>query len=186
MGAGPTTQHPLGPMSLGSLRFFNDFPKERETEISYQKFSSFPFKSKLEPTSPFHAIASWPFLVIMQARLELSSFPAEVILGVFCSLSAFPDILHLAATCQKHRQIFHDNVSTIYHYVSPMVITCRRYARKLLADQGGALPNEIPTVQDFLQMTRNSIVMEKSVVHFNETVVIKMTHRRRARMLSPT
>ena len=122
----------------------------------------------------------------MQARLEMSSFPAEVILGVFCSLSAFPDILHLAATSQKHRQIFRDNVSTIYHYVSPMAIPCRRYARKLLADQGGSLPNETPTVQDFLQMTRNSIVMEKSVAHFNETVVIKMTHKHRARMLSPT
>ncbi|KAJ5906984.1 uncharacterized protein N7473_003900 [Penicillium subrubescens] len=29
-------------------------------------------------------------------------------------------------------------------------------------------------------MTRNSIAMEKLVVHFNETVVVKMTHRRRA------
>jgi hypothetical protein len=119
----------------------------------------------------------------MHDRVELSSFPPEVILGVFCSVSTFPDILHLAATCQKHRQIFHKNIITIYHRVSPRAVPCRRYARKLLADQGGSLPNETPTVQDFLQMTRNSIVMEKSVEHFNETVVIKMTHPRRIRML---
>jgi hypothetical protein len=89
-------------------------------------------------------------MIIMQARRELSLFPAEVILGIFCSLSTFPDTLHLSATCQKHRQIFHDNVSTIYHYVSPMAIPCRRYARKLLSDQGGSLPNETLTVQNFL------------------------------------
>lgn len=100
----------------------------------------------------------------MHDRAELSSFPAELVLGVFCSLSAFPDVLHLAGACQKHRQIFLDNVTTIYQHVSPRAIPCRRYARKLLADQGGALPNEAPTIQDFLQMTRNSIVVEKSVV----------------------
>lgn len=62
---------------------------------------SFPFGTKLDLTPPFHAIASWP-MIIMQPQFELSSFPAEVILCVFCSLSTFPDILHLAATCQKH------------------------------------------------------------------------------------
>lgn len=186
MGAGPTARHPLGPMSFGSLRFFKTFLKRGKLIYQVQKNFNLPFISKFEPTSPFHAVASWPILIVMQARLELSSCPAEVILGVFCSLSAFPDILHLAATCQNHRQIFHNNVSAIYHCVSPLAIPCRRYARKLLADQGGSLPNEIPTVQDFLQMSRNSIVMEKSVVHFNETVVIKMAHPRRARMLSPT
>lgn len=120
----------------------------------------------------------------MHGRVEISSFPAEVDLDLFCSLSAFPDVLHLAATCQKYRQVFLHNVTTIYQHVSPRAIPCRSSARKLLADQGGALPNEAPTIQDFLRMTRNSIVMEKSVDHFNETVVSKMTHRRRARMFA--
>lgn len=57
VGAGPTTQHPLGPMSLGSLRFVKTFQKREKLKYHIQKFSNFPFKSKLEPTSPFHAIA---------------------------------------------------------------------------------------------------------------------------------
>jgi hypothetical protein len=94
-------------------------------------------------------------------KLELSSLPAEVILSVLCSLSTFPDMLHLAAACQKHRQVFHETVITIYNHVSPRAIPCRRYARRLLVDQGRSLPNETPTVEDLFQMTRNSIVMEK-------------------------
>lgn len=176
MGAAQTSRHPLGPISLASLRSFKNF--KRKIKHHTQKLdNSLPFNSKFKPTSPFQTIASWPLLIIMPDGVELSSVPPEVILGVFCSLSTFPDILHLAAACQKHRQIFHDNVITIYHYVSPRAIPCRRYARKLLED-GGSLSYENPTISDFLQMTRNFVVMEKSIDHFNEKVVAEMTRPR--------
>ena len=122
----------------------------------------------LQPNPHFHTMA------FMHDQSVLSSLPAELILRVFCALSTFPDVLHFAASCQRHRHILHDNVSTIYHHVSPRAIPCRRYARKLLEDQGGSLSYENPTISDFLQMTQNLVVMEKSIDQFNEKVVAEM------------
>lgn len=112
---------------------------------------------------------------------SLSCMPSEVILRCLCSASTFWDVLHSAATCRQQRQIWTDNVNTIYQVVSPRAIQCRRYARILLADQGGtAADSQFLAVHDVLQLVRNTVLMEKSVNQFNKKhVVLLSSHMRR-------
>ena len=110
----------------------------------------------------------------------LSRLPSEILLHCFSSSSSLWDVLHLAATCRWNRQIWIDNANTIYYNVSPRCIECRRYAHALLADQKGtpADPSPYLTVEDVLQLVRNTVVIERSVDHFNNTWVAHLAKTR--------
>jgi len=107
---------------------------------------------------------------------SFSRLPVEIILHCFCSLSSFWDALRFAATCQQNRWIWTANVSIIYQHISPKAIQCRRYARTLLADQGGApADSHVLTTHDVLQLVRNTVVMKKSIEQFNKVYVYRFT-----------
>ena len=97
--------------------------------------------------------------------------PRELILGVFYSSSSFLDVLHLASTCRYTQAIWRDNVNPIYNHISRRAIPYRRYARELLACQIGTPQNAPVTVRDVVQLTRNSLVAEKSADRFSERVM---------------
>ena len=101
----------------------------------------------------------------------LPRLPRELILEVFYSSSSFLDVLHFAATCRYIQAIWRDNVIPIYNHISWRAIPYRRYARELLACQIGTLQNMPVTVQDVVQLTRNSLVVEKSADRFSEKVM---------------
>ena len=114
-----------------------------------------------------------------------SHLPVEIILHCFCSLPSFWDVLHFAATCQRNHQIWTANVSTIYHHISPRDIQCRRYARTLLADQGGSpADSHNLTIRDVLQLVRNTVVMKKSIEEFNKVHVHRFATGRNKRQYS--
>lgn len=98
--------------------------------------------------------------------------PRELILCVFYSSSSFLDVLHFAATCRYIQAIWRDNVYTIYNHIGRHAIPYHRYARELLACQTGTPLNAPVTVQDVVQLTRNSLVAEKSADRFNERVML--------------
>lgn len=97
--------------------------------------------------------------------------PRELILGVFYSSSSFLDVLHFAATCRYIQAIWRDNVNLIYNHISQHAIPYHRYARELLACQIGTPQNAPVTVRDVVQLTRNSLVAEKSADRFSERVM---------------
>lgn len=103
---------------------------------------------------------------------QLTSFPAELITQILCWLPSFSDILSFAATCRRHRQIWTENVTVIYNHIAPRAIKCRRNARILLADQGGAAADSpVLSVRDVLRLIRNSHIVEKAIARFNRDVV---------------
>ena len=97
--------------------------------------------------------------------------PRELILGVFYSSSSFLDVLHFASTCRYIQAIWRDNVNPIYNRICQRAIPYRCYARELLACQIGTPQNAPVTVQDVVQLTRNSLVAEKSADRFSERVM---------------
>lgn len=105
-----------------------------------------------------------------QNQAELCSLPSELILNVFYSLPEFPDVLHLAGACKRFRQIFHDNVSSVYRRVNPAVLFPRG---DLVFHPYSGAPSEISTVQEFLQWTREAIRSDKLIQRFKRNCVPK-------------
>ena len=105
----------------------------------------------------------------------LLSIPVELVTEIFSLLPSFFDILALAATCSRLRRIWTANVTSIYSQVASRSISCERYARRFLADQGGPAMN-FPTLsaRDVLCMLRNSCVLEKAIIEFEEQIVCRV------------
>ncbi|PYH95912.1 hypothetical protein BO71DRAFT_439964 [Aspergillus ellipticus CBS 707.79] len=96
-------------------------------------------------------------------RSGILSLPSELVCHILGFSSSFQDVLHFAATCRRFQHLWQRNANFIYKYVSRTAIPCRRYARILLADQGGSQPNDPLNAQDVRQMARNSVRMEKTI-----------------------
>ncbi|KAJ5570015.1 uncharacterized protein N7459_009445 [Penicillium hispanicum] len=98
-----------------------------------------------------------------------NSIPTEVVIRIFGELS-LSDALHLAATCCRLRQVLNENTPTVYKRLRRQ-IQCERYARVLLADQGG-LPSNSPsvTIPDLLRLRRNSRMVEKAINVFDRDI----------------
>ncbi|KAL1967196.1 hypothetical protein VTN77DRAFT_3487 [Rasamsonia byssochlamydoides] len=100
------------------------------------------------------------------------SLPAELITNIICWLPSFPDVFAFAATCRRHRQIWSENVTVIYNRIAPKTIRCRRDARLLLADQGGAdVGSPVLSASDVLRLVRNQHIVEKAIDQFNRDVM---------------
>ena len=105
----------------------------------------------------------------------LLSIPVELVTKTLSLLPSFFDILALAGTCRRLRRIWTTNVTSIYSQVASRSISCERYARRFLADQGGPAMN-FPTLsaRDVLCMLRNSCVLEKAIIEFEEQIVCRV------------
>ncbi|PYH65916.1 uncharacterized protein BO88DRAFT_347790 [Aspergillus vadensis CBS 113365] len=100
---------------------------------------------------------------------EPHSIPTEVIIRIYGELP-LPDALQLAATCCRLRQVLIDNTPTIYKNLRRNV-PCERYARVLLADQGGSPPHSSSvTIGDLLRLRRNSRIVEKAIEVFDRDI----------------
>ncbi|GKZ38023.1 hypothetical protein AbraIFM66950_009937 [Aspergillus brasiliensis] len=109
----------------------------------------------------------------MHTFSESNPIPTEVIINIFGELP-LPDALHLAATCRRLRQVLNDNTPTIYKRLRKK-IPCERYARVLLADQGGLPPHSSSvTVWDLLRLRRNSRMVEKAIEVFDRDITPKI------------
>lgn len=103
---------------------------------------------------------------------KLRSLPPEVIINIFCQLPSFADVLGLAATCHRLKDIWITNVTTIYASLSPRAIPCEREARVCLSDQGGPSPDSLTlSANDVLRMVRNARMVDESISQFEEDIV---------------
>ena len=114
-------------------------------------------------------------LVNNDSNSHLLSIPVELVTKIFSLLPSFFDILALAATCRQLRHTWATNVTSIYSQVASRSIPCERYARRFLADQGGPA-TDFPTLsaRDVLCMLRNSCVVEKAILQFEEHIVCRV------------
>lgn len=102
----------------------------------------------------------------------LLSLPSELVTKAFCLLPSFSDVLALTATCSRLRHIWTTNTTTIYRQVAPRSIPCEPYARSLLADQGSpARDSSTMSAGDVNRMLRNSRMIEKEILQFEEDIV---------------
>ncbi|GKZ57414.1 hypothetical protein AnigIFM60653_001747 [Aspergillus niger] len=108
--------------------------------------------------------------LIMHSFSQSSPMPTEVIIRIFGELT-LPDALHLAATCRRLRQVMKENTPAIYRRLRRQ-IPCERYARVVLADQGGPPPysSSSMTIADLLRLRRNSRVVEKAIEVFDRDI----------------
>lgn len=123
-------------------------------------------------TDQARAIDSPSVQVTGISNLPLLSLPSELVTKAFCLLPLFSDLLALAATCSRLRHIWTTNTTTIYCQVAPRSIPCESYARSLLADQGSPA-RDLSTMSagDVNRMLRNSRVIEKEILQFEEDIV---------------
>ena len=105
----------------------------------------------------------------------LLSIPVELVTRIISLLPSFLDILALAATCRRLRHIWVTNVTSIYSQVALRSIPCERYARRFLTDQDGPATNfPMLSARDVLCMLRNSCVIEKAILQFEEHIVCRV------------
>ncbi|KAH8433922.1 uncharacterized protein LDX57_011558 [Aspergillus melleus] len=118
-----------------------------------------------------------------RATSPISSLPNELILSIFCSLPSFSDVAYFAATCRLYRILWINQAFSIFTNVGPRTIPCRKFARTLLADQGGpsVTANRL-ALQDVLQLIRNAKVVELNIAQFNAQWMpaLKVFHMSRA------
>ncbi|GFN21568.1 hypothetical protein AtubIFM56815_004141 [Aspergillus tubingensis] len=95
--------------------------------------------------------------------------PTEVLTRIYGELPLL-DALRLAATCRRLRQVLIDNTPTIYKRLRRR-IPCERYARVLLADQGGSPPQySSVNIGDLLRLRQNSRFVEKAIEVFDRDI----------------
>lgn len=116
-----------------------------------------------------------PFVQTMYNSYDLSLVPAELMTKIYGALPSFHDVFALAATCRPLRQIFIMKASPIYRHVAPKCIPCERYARRLLADQGGpAIHCPILSAGDVRSVVQNSCVVGKAILQFEKEIVFNV------------
>lgn len=72
----------------------------------------------------------------------------------------------LAATCQRLRRVWIENVASIYSEVAPRSNPYHRHARSFLADQGGlAVGFPILSARNVIRMVQNSCVIEMAILY---------------------
>lgn len=113
---------------------------------------------------------SFTTLIMMHTFSQSNPMPTEVIIRIFGELT-LPDALHLAATCRRLRQVMKENTPAIYRRLRRQV-PCERYARVVLADQGGPPPcsSSSMTIADLLRLRRNSRIVEKAIEVFDRDI----------------
>lgn len=109
-------------------------------------------------------------MLAIHTTSEPKPIPTEVVINIFGELPP-SDAFHFAATCCRMRPVLYENTPTIYKYLRRQ-IQCERYARTLLADQGGLLSDSpLVTIRDLLQLRGNSRIVEKAIDVFNRDIV---------------
>ncbi len=77
-----------------------------------------------------------------------------------------------SSTCHLLRDVWLENVATIYNHVARASIPCKRYARDFLADQGGTSPeSEITCAEDLVRMTKNRQVINMALPQLERQIV---------------
>ena len=144
------------------------------------------YHSRVVKSSPLQSSSNYPRLQCTMAESLLDQqlrnrndpftlVSPELITNVICQLPSLFDALVFSATCRRHRQIYCENVTHIYTHIAPKTITCRRDARNLLADQGGAAPDSrVLSMHDVSQLLRNSRRVEKAIDQFNRDIVCRV------------
>ncbi|KAG7001885.1 hypothetical protein G7Y79_00030g064180 [Physcia stellaris] len=109
---------------------------------------------------------------------SITRFPVELVTVVFCHLPSFQDVFSLASTCHRVRDVWLENLATIYKCVARASITCEHHARILLADQGGPAPDsEITSVRHVSQMLKNQNAIFKAIREFESQIVSRVKAR---------
>ena len=109
---------------------------------------------------------------------SLSPLPAELLTVVYCHLPSFQDVFSLASSCHRLRDIWRNNVATIYKPVARACITCEHHARIFLAHQGGPSPeSEVTTVSDVARLMQNMQVVDAAILQFESKIVSKVRAR---------
>ncbi|CAF9934846.1 MAG: hypothetical protein HETSPECPRED_009379 [Heterodermia speciosa] len=109
---------------------------------------------------------------------SFSPLPAELLILVYSRLPSFQDVFSLASTCHRLQDIWLKNIATIYKPVARAAIPCEKYARILLADQGGPSPeSEITTASDVARMIQNMQVVDQAIHQFESKIVSKVRAR---------
>jgi len=123
--------------------------------------------------------AEWPTLTLVMALKSrndsgFSSMPAELTSGIFCQLPLLSDVFALAQTSQKLRRVWTENATSIYSHVAPRSLSCMKYARVFLEDQGGPKFGEPLCPHDIFTMVRNSRKVENAILQFEKDIVPKV------------
>lgn len=109
---------------------------------------------------------------------SLSSLPVELLEGVYCPLPSFNDVFSLSSTCHQMRDVWLNNVATIYNRVARASIPCKRYARAFFADQGGpSLESGMISAKDVVKMLRNKRVLDAATQQFESEIVGRVKAR---------
>lgn len=117
-------------------------------------------------------------LTLGDSNDQLLSLPTELITRIYCSLPSLVDVLTLSSSCHRLRDIWLINASPIYHVVAPKNIPCERHARRLLADQKGAVDADfIFSAEDILRIIKNSYIVEEAVFQYE----IQINHKVKGR-----
>ncbi len=105
----------------------------------------------------------------------MQRLPPELITKIFCALPSLVDVVSLAATCRRLRDIWVQQLAFIYRQVAPGCIECQSDALQLLVDQGAIKSSTAPSsVTDVLQLIRNAHIVERSIDQFNREIVCKV------------
>ncbi|KAI1170241.1 hypothetical protein F4777DRAFT_570019 [Nemania sp. FL0916] len=103
--------------------------------------------------------------------------PPEVITAIYMELPTFQDIFALATTCSHLNAVWCANTTSIFQALAPSEIGSGflKWARQLLADQGGASTDSASlTAHDVRRMVRNAFKADKAAYIFGTEVAARV------------
>jgi hypothetical protein len=102
---------------------------------------------------------------------SLTHLPVELQIRIYCGLPSLFDVMSLSTTCHVMRDVWTNNLNSIYRLAFRRSIPCERYARDLLFDQGGPAVGSKLCHQDVTKIMQNARVVERAVRYFERFVV---------------
>lgn len=114
-------------------------------------------------------------LATTQGNNYLTTFPKELLTGIYYFLPSFSEVLALSSTCHWLRDCWLTDVTLIYHHIAPRTIPCERHARNFLVDPHGTYKNpSMISADDVLRLIRNSRIVEKAISQFETQIVSRV------------
>lgn len=101
----------------------------------------------------------------------LENLPVELAARIFTFLPSFIDVFAAASTSHHFRNVWLNNVNRVYEHIARRTIPSLKKSRVFLAAQGGPDIGEPVTALDIRRMVRYSIIIEKSIILFEQQIV---------------
>ena len=126
----------------------------------------------------FISLTPYSYLMDDQA-MSLSLLPNELITQIYQSLASTREVIALATTNHRIRNVWLQNANSIFDCDLFDDVWAGRQALNFLLTQSGKKDGDVISAEDVLQIVRNHSVVENAILLFEQEVVSHMLHRDR-------